>query len=119
MYGTRASVEVDLDGRLLRWSRPSGAPGPFGKLEMPLRHFAEAGKSLGRNFWRLLRGGPPVFCRHESAVPGVLPGDPDGARECPTPPDEVRRVTVIMDDISEACRRAEREPGRAASGRGA
>ena len=105
VYGTRACVEVDLDGQTLRWTRPAGMPGPFGKIQRPWRHLAEAARSWGRNLWRFARSDLHYFAGmnrlFREFYRAVHAGGPS-----PTPPRDVRRVTVIMDDVFEACRRA-------------
>jgi predicted dehydrogenase len=110
VYGTKALVEVDFDGRVHRWSRGGVAPGPFGKLEMPFRHLLEAGKSFGRNSWRFLRSDLQFFAGMNQLFRQFYAAIRDGG-ESPTPPRDIRRVTVIMDDIFNACRKLEQTPG--------
>lgn len=110
VYGTKALVEVDFDGRVHRWSRGSVAPGPFGKLEMPLRHLLEAGKSFGRNSWRFLRSDLQFFAGMNQLFRQFYAAIRDGG-ESPIPPRDIRRVTVIMDDIFNACRTQEQPAG--------
>jgi hypothetical protein len=106
VYGTRACVEVDFDGRLLRWSRPCSAPGAFGKLEMPFRHLVEAGSSLIRNLWRFLRSDLQYFAGMNRLFRVFYRAIQTGGQS-PTPPNDIRLVTAIMDDIFETCRRNE------------
>jgi predicted dehydrogenase len=104
LYGTRASVEVDFDGRLLRWSHPCGAPGAFAKLQMPFRHFAEAGRSLARNLWRFIRSDLQYFAGMNRLFRAFYRAIQERGHS-PTPPDDILRVTAIMDDVFATCRR--------------
>lgn len=102
LYGTRASVEVDFDGRLLRCSRPGGLPGPFAKLEAPFRHLKEAARTLGGNLVRFLRSDLHYFAGMNRLFrlfyEAILRGG-----ESPIPPGEIYRVTALLDAIFTRC----------------
>lgn len=106
VYGTKACVEADLDAQTLRWTRPAGMPGPFGKIQRPWRHLTEAARAWTRSVWRFARSDLHYFAGMNSLFRAfyraIAAGEPS-----PTPPGDIRRVTVIMDDIFEACRRQE------------
>ncbi len=118
LYGTKQSVEVDLEGQVLRGYRAANLPGPFAKLQIPFRQMLEAARSLARNFKRFLGrdlhyfgGMANLFRAFYGAI--LRGGEP------PIPPQEIRRVTAIMDEIFRACRQDEREnppAGRGAAG---
>jgi predicted dehydrogenase len=102
VFGTRAMVEVDFDSRQLRWSRPMAAPGAFAKLEAPFRHCVEAGCSLGRNLWQFVRGDLQYFAGMNRLFRDFYRAIEKGGAS-PTPPEDLRRVTAIMDAIFVAC----------------
>jgi len=106
IYGTRGTVEVDLDGALARWSKAGSLPGPFAKIGMPFAHFAEAGATTARNVWRFIRSDLQYFGgmnRLFSDFYHAIQND----QQPPIAASEIRRVTVIMDDIFAACRNRE------------
>jgi predicted dehydrogenase len=108
IYGTRACVEVDFDGRLVRCTRAAKLPGPFGKLEVPFHHFREAFGTLVRNAWRFLRCDLQYF----SGMNRLFRLFYQAIREGTQPPiryEEIHRVTAILDDIFERCRPQEEE----------
>jgi predicted dehydrogenase len=103
VYGTRRSVEVDLDGRLLRRVWSPAMRGPFVKVELPWRHLVEGGRSFARNLWRFLSarlhffsGMHRLFTLFYQAI--LQGGEP------PIPYQDIRRVTAVMDQIFACCR---------------
>jgi predicted dehydrogenase len=109
LFGTRQILEVDFDAQIVRRSRPASMPGAFAKLELPYRQWREAGGWLMRNVRRFLRsdihyfaGMRALFTAFYESIRQDRPG--------PIPPQEIRRVTAIMDDIFAQCR--QREGGR-------
>jgi predicted dehydrogenase len=102
VYGTRQCVEVDLDGRLLRCSRPGVLPGPFAKIEAPFRHLGEAAHSLRRNLWDFLRCDLHYFTGMNRLFERFYRTIAEGG-EPPIPYREICRVTAIMDRIFECC----------------
>jgi predicted dehydrogenase len=102
VYGTKRCVEVDFDGRLLRWSRPLGMPGPFAKIEAPWRQLREAARSLMRNTWRFCRSDLQFFAGMNRLFTefyrAILAGGVS-----PIAPQEIRRVTYLLDEIFRTC----------------
>jgi predicted dehydrogenase len=102
VLGTRGSVEVDLDARVVRRLRGPALPGAFGKLDVPFRQLRESMRHLARNAWQFVRGDLQYFAGmntlfrrfYQAAAVGAAP---------PIPYAEIRRVTAIMDAIFAAC----------------
>jgi predicted dehydrogenase len=110
IYGTRGSIEVDLDGRVIRRCFAPKLPGAFGKLEVPWRQFCEAAGSLKRNVRSFFRSELQYFAGMQglfSAFYGAILG----GRESPIAYSDVLRVTDIMDRIFESAQSHSR-PGR-------
>ncbi|MBS0260690.1 MAG: Gfo/Idh/MocA family oxidoreductase [Planctomycetes bacterium] len=114
IYGTKDTVEVDLEARLVRKYYKLSAPGPFAKIEGPYRQSKEA----KRNFWKAVRkfwksdlqyfaGMNGLFDRFYRAI---LTGGPP-----PITHGEIRRVTDIMDRIFATCQQQELEFARSNS----
>ncbi len=108
LYGTRQCVEVDFDGRVLRRTRPATLPGPFAKVQTPCRHLTEAGRSLARNLWKLLRADLHYFAGMNRLFGLFYDAVRDGGPP-PIPYGEIRRVTALMDKIFECCRDGEQD----------
>jgi predicted dehydrogenase len=102
LYGTGPCVEVDLDGQVIRCSRPASLPGAFGKIQVPWRHFREAGRALGRNVGRFLRSDLHYFAGMNRLFRLFYRAVREGG-EPPIPYREIQRVTAIMDTIFGAC----------------
>lgn len=102
IYGTRESIEVDLDGRTIRTFRSLKMPGPFAKIEAPYRQMREAGRTWRRSLWKFARGRIHYFAGMNKLFTlfydSILNGTPP-----PIPPQDIRRVTAIMDDIFRRC----------------
>ena len=102
VLGSKGSLEVDLDARVVRRLRGSVLPGAFGKLDVPFRQARESLRHLARNTWQFVRGdlqyftGMNILFRrfYEAAAERTSP---------PVPYSEIRRVTAIMDAIFAAC----------------
>jgi predicted dehydrogenase len=110
VYGTKGSIEVDLDAQLIRQYRASSLPGAFGKIEAPFRQWREAARSLRLSLWRFLRCDIHYFAGmrrlFQAFYQAVLEGGP-----APIPSGEIYRVTAVMDEIFRQCR-AEHEEAR-------
>jgi predicted dehydrogenase len=103
VFGTEQIAEIDFDGQTIRRARPPRWPGAFARLESPARHWLEAGRAFWRNAWRFARsdlhyfaGMRELFRRFYASIGG----DP-----APISPDEIVRVTALMDTIFARCRR--------------
>jgi predicted dehydrogenase len=102
IYGSRRSIEVDLDGRVIRARRQPALRGAFIKIETPARQLGEAAIRTMRNLWAFARndlhyfeGMNRLFRAFYHAV--ETGGDP------PILPHEILRVTAIMDEIFIRC----------------
>ena len=102
VYGTRACVEINLDAQTLRVERAASLRGPFMKLQLSYAQLKEARRGFRWNVRRFLRSDIQFFGGMkrlfelfyasilEQQTPPILPHD-------------IRRVTIIMDDIFRAC----------------
>jgi predicted dehydrogenase len=102
LYGTKATVEIDMEARTLRWHRGGRLPGALAKVDLPWQHVREAMRNLRQNTWDFLRfrqqyfaGMRELFRRfYASILAGQQP---------PIAYGQIRRVTAWMDDIFEQC----------------
>jgi predicted dehydrogenase len=101
--GSKRSVEVDLEARLVRRLRAPGLPGAFGKLDVPFRQTRESLRSLAANAWRFLRSDLQYFAGMNRLFRLFYRAAAEGG-EPPIPYADVRRVTAVMDAIFESCR---------------
>jgi len=101
IYGTKASLEVDLDGRTVRAFRKLTAPGPFAKIQAPARHCGEAARTLARHVLQFLRGDIHYFAGMNRLFTLFYQSILDNSTP-PIPPREVCRVTGIMDRVFRA-----------------
>ena len=106
VYGTKGWLEVNFDSQVIRLNRAAKLPGAFGKLELPFRHWREGARNLRRNLWRFWKceiqffaGMKNLFQRFHRSI---LFNEP-----LPIAPEEMRRVTWIMDEIFRQCRERE------------
>jgi predicted dehydrogenase len=103
VLGTRRSIEVDLDARVIRRFEAGTWPGPFAKVELPLLDVREAMRNLRRNLHRLRRSDLHYFsgmhATFERFIAAVRAGTPP-----PVTHREALRVTRIMDEIFRSCR---------------
>ncbi|MFN0054085.1 MAG: Gfo/Idh/MocA family protein [Planctomycetales bacterium] len=112
IHGTKLSIEVDLEARLIRRYRALSWPGPFAKIEEPLRQAREAKQSFRRAIRRFfqsdlqyLAGMAALF---QLFYQRIREGGPP-----PIPYREILRVTSFMDAIFEDCLNP--HPGRLAA----
>lgn len=102
LYGTRGTLEVDLDGRTIRTFRELRMPGPFAKLEAPWRLLREGAAGIRNSTFNFLRGNIHYFAGmnrlfrlfYAAAIAGTTP---------PIVYSEIRRVTALMDNVFHAC----------------
>jgi predicted dehydrogenase len=98
VLGTRGSIEVDFDGRLIRSMPSPSMPGPLARVEIPWRQFREAWGNWKRNASRLLHADLHFFagmqCLFTEFYRAILE---DGAP--PIAYDEIVRVARISDAI--------------------
>jgi predicted dehydrogenase len=106
VYGTRSTLEIDLDARSVTADRRTVLPGALSKAELTWRRFTEAARNLTMNIGRLGRsdlhyfeGMHTVFGRFYEAIADG--GDP------PVSHVDALRVTRVMDAVFESCREAE------------
>jgi predicted dehydrogenase len=103
VFGTRATLEADLDARTVTEDRNGSLPGALSKPELTWRRFRQSAQHLAANLVRLGRadlhyfeGMHTLFGRfYQSITTGV-----------PTPVShaEALRVTRVMDAVFTACR---------------
>jgi predicted dehydrogenase len=105
VYGPKGGLEVDLDGRVVRFVGPSTARGAFGKLATPWRQWKEAGRNVRRNVNAFIRSDIHYFAGLQGLAESFYASIADGT-ESPVASREVVRVTRIMDRIFAAARRA-------------
>jgi predicted dehydrogenase len=103
VYGTLQTVEVDLDGRLVRSFPTPRLRGALARIEIPYRHIREAKRHFRRAIRRFLKNEIHYFTGmrnlFEMFYRSILEqGQP------PISYREIRRVTAIMDGIFTACR---------------
>lgn len=103
IYGTKQSVEVEFEGRTIRTYRALAMPGAFAKIEAPWRHLREAAGSLRRNLMKFARSDIHYFAGMNRLFTLFYQAIMDGA-PLPIPPEEIRRVTVWMDEVFRQCR---------------
>ena len=108
VYGTKASVEVDFDARLVRHYPALCWPGAFAKIEGPYRQVREAHRHLRRAIKRFLKSELQYFSGMRNLFDqfyrAILADGPP-----PIEHREICRVTEIMDRIFAACRETQRE----------
>jgi len=102
VLGTRRSIEVDFDAGTLRLCRAPSAPGPFGKLEQPLRQALEALRSLGHNARAFSQSRLHYFAGMRALMTAFYRSIREGAPP-PIAPGEILRVTRLMDQIFAVC----------------
>ncbi len=107
VFGTRCTLDVDLDSRTVSIDRLGSLPGALGKIELVWRRFAQARRhltsslvQLGRCDLHYFEGMHVLLQRFYAAVTG------DGAM--PVPHADALRTTRVMDAVFESCRRADR-----------
>jgi predicted dehydrogenase len=102
IQGSRQSIEVDLDGQVIRRVHGARLPGAFGKIEIPFRQMQESARWLGRNLWRFLRSDIHYFGGMRrlftAFYQAILTDSPP-----PIPYEEIHRVTALTDEIFEIC----------------
>ena len=111
VYGTRQAIEVDFDAGIIRKIRSPQMPGPFGRIETPLRQAAEAAGNATRLIVRFVRSDLQYFTGmrtlFEAFYSAIRTGGPP-----PISYNEIQRVANIMDAIFEnaACGSPRLEP---------
>lgn len=106
IHGSKQVIEVDMDGRTIRRSTGLRWPGAFAKIEAPFRHWREASRSLRSSIGKFLRneiqyfgGMNRLFTLFYNAI--------QHGHQPPIAPQEIRRVTFLMDQIFRACAAAD------------
>jgi predicted dehydrogenase len=110
VFGTRCTLDVDLDSRTVTFDRGGLLPGALGKTELVWRRFTQARRHLTSNLVRLGRcdlhyfeGMHALLQRFYDALAG------DGAM--PVPHADALRTMRVMDAVFESCRQADRAEG--------
>jgi predicted dehydrogenase len=102
--GTRATAEIDFDGDFLSVQTRLALRGPFARLEYPYRRLRQSAAGLRRNLTRFLRNRLHYFGGMNALFSAFYRAVREG-REAPIAYGEIVRVTAIMDEIFEVCRR--------------
>lgn len=106
VHGTRSSVEVDFESRTMRKFHVGRFPGPFAKIDVPWLQAWEAATSFFRQAYKFCRSDLQYFAGMNRLFgefyQAILDGTP-----APISPQEVCRVTSIMDDLFAACGKPE------------
>lgn len=106
VYGTKGHLALDFDAQTLQWNPIPKLPGAFAKLEVPWKHLKNAFWNMGHNAARFAKGeihyfqGMKNLC--EQFYLSILNGT-----ELPISPEEIYRVTYLMDRIFDHCRSRE------------
>ncbi len=104
VYGSKGMLAIDFDTQVIRREDRPRLPGAFAKLEAPLKQLGESCGNLARNMWRFAWGDIHYFAGmrtlFERFYRSIL-----FAEATPIPAAEIRRVTAIMDQIFDHCRR--------------
>jgi predicted dehydrogenase len=106
IYGTKGSLEVDLNAQLLRADKATRYPGAFAKIEEPWRRVRESVANLSRNVGRFWNGELHYFEGMKRTFQLFYEAVRDGS-ESPVSYDEMVRVTQIMDRVFDECRRGD------------
>lgn len=103
VYGTRMTVEIDFDARVVRKYRAPSAPSALAKVQLPwwqlkdaAANFAGAVKRLSKSDLRFFAGMQELLRRFYAAIETGGP--------VPVSHAEARRVTGVMDAIFQDCR---------------
>jgi predicted dehydrogenase len=109
IFGTKSSIEVDLDARTVTRYDSASFPGPLAKIELPWRRASQAVANLAENVWRIVRADLHYFegmrCLFERFYESIETGT-----EPPISHRDAIRITSIMDDIFTQCRRDDPRP---------
>lgn len=108
IYGTKGSLEVDLNSQLIRADKDGGYPGAFAKIEEPWRRVRESTANLARNMRRFWKGELHYFEGMKRTFLEFYEAVRDGS-ESPISYDEMIRLTLIMDRIFDECRLGDAE----------
>jgi hypothetical protein len=104
VFGTKSSIEVDLDARTVTRDCSAAFPGPLVKIELPCRRAWQAVGNLARNVWRICRADLHYFegmhCLFERFYESIETGTGP-----PVSHRDAIRTTAIMDGIFGQCRR--------------
>ena len=98
LYGSKSSLEVDFDARLIRRFRPPALPGALGKVEMPARHLVEAAGNLRRAVAAFIRSDLHYFAGMNELMTRFY----DSIENDSAPPiayRDILRVSAMMDEI--------------------
>lgn len=103
VYGTKGSLEVDLDTQVVRLAKFASLPGAFAKLQAPWQQWGNATHNLWGNVWRFAKADIHYF----AGMKNLFQAWYDSIRTGGDPPvsfNEIRRVTDLMDRIFAQCR---------------
>jgi len=107
VYGTQGTIDIDFDAQTLRLKSLTKLPGAFAKLEAPWQHVRNSLWNLGNNLWRFSKSDIHYFAGMKHLFQAFYDSIQHGTSP-PILPDEIERVTYLMDRIFVHCR--EQEP---------
>lgn len=106
IYGTRATLDVDLDARMVRVSRPTSSPTGLLKLYLPAAALRDGWRALRLNLKRARAGDLGYFLGMRAIFRELYAAIREG-REGPVTAHEALRVTRLMDRIIQDARERE------------
>lgn len=106
VFGSRCTLEVDLDSRTVTVDRSGSWPGPLGKVELVWRRFAQARRHLTAGLVRLGRSDLHYFEGMHVLFEHFYRSIAADA-EMPVPHADALRTTRVMDAVFESCRQAQ------------
>jgi predicted dehydrogenase len=106
VFGSRCTLEVDLDSRTVTIDRSGSLPGALGKVELVWRRFAQARRHLTTALVRLGRCDLHYFEGMHVLFDHFYRSIAAGAA-MPIPHTDALRTTRVMDAVFESCRQAQ------------
>ena len=107
VYGSKGALEIDLDAQRVVRVAPPSLPGAFGKIDGPWRQRREAGRAFWRNVWRFARSDIHYFAGMRGLFEAFQNVIRTPSAAWPVTPEEMLRVTRLLDEIFAACKKAE------------
>lgn len=110
VFGTKGTLEVDLDAQSVIRIAPPSLPGALGKLIAPWRRKREESKAFWQNVRRFARSEIHYFAGMRTLFERFHEAVRNPEANWPIDEQEMLRVTQIMDRAFEACNRDELTP---------
>lgn len=110
VIGTKGTVEIDFDARVLRPATSATLPGPFGRLQLAYAHYRQGSRELLRALRQFRNCELQYFAGMRALFSAFYEAVRTGSKS-PTPPEAIVRDTRLMDEIFGQCH-AKCESGR-------